>query len=528
MKLKEIKSFLAKKTKEIEIIYKNFQLAYWEAALKGKKELYEEYGKQELALKKFFNNPADFNKVKEFQEQEIDDEITARQIKLLYDSYLSYQGDFSLMTEITNKTTEVERKFNTERAEIGGKQVSDNELIKMLKTEKDNKKLRGIWEAGKARGQLVARDVIELVKLRNALARSMGFRDYYEFSLEVSEQKEQEIEKIFLELEKFTETPFIKLKQEIDEALAEIYKIKKENLAPWHYGDFYFQEGPRIYEVDLDEYYKKDILEKAEKYYKSIGMEVKDILERSSLYEQPNKYPHAFCIDIDRKGDVRTMQNLRNTERWIETLLHELGHGIYSKYIDASLPFLLRDQAHIFTTEAIAMLFGRKARNSEFIKNYCNIKEDEIKNIKETVKKILRMRELVFARWVQVMFHFERALYKDPEQDLNMLWWELVNRYQLLNFQRNEPDWASKIHLVSSPVYYHNYMLGEILASQLHHYITQNITHAPDSDYSGKEEVGKYLREKIFKPGARYRWDKLIELATGEPLTARYFIEEFS
>jgi len=138
------------------------------------------------------------------------------------------------------------------------------------------------------------------------------------------------------------------------------------------------------------------------------------------------------------------------------------------------------------------------------------------------------LRMLVFARWVQVMFHFERELYKDPDQNLNKLWWDLKKRYQLLNFERDEPDWASKIHLISSPVYYHNYMLGELLASQLHNYITDNFTKDFDSDYSGKKEVGKYLISNVFMPGARYRWDKMIELATGEGLNPKYFVEEFA
>jgi peptidyl-dipeptidase A len=40
--------------------------------------------------------------------------------------------------------------------------------------------------------------------------------------------------------------------------------------------------------------------------------------------------------------------------------------------------------------------------------------------------------------------------------------------------------------------------------------------------------VGRFLKEAVFHHGARYRWDKLIERAVGEPLTPRYFVEEFA
>ncbi len=528
MELKEIKKFVEDKEKQIEVLYEKVQLAYWTAALSGKKEDYEKFEKNSLEYQKFFHNKEDYETFKKLNEPGIEDNILARQIKILYDSYLSCQGDWNLIEQITKKGTQIEMQFNTYRTKIDGKEVSDNETKEILKTELDNKKLQEVWEARKKQGQLVERQVIELIKLRNQLAKSLGFRDYYEFSLELGEQKEKELEKIFLELENMTDKPFKKLKQEIDSVLSKKYGVSEKDLKPWHYGDFFFQEGPKIYEIDLDKYYETDLLKKAKSYYPSLGLEIEDILQRSDLYEKKGKYQHACCMDLDRKGDVRTIQNLKNNERWMDTLLHELGHAVYSKNHDFSLPFILKDAAHTFTTEAIAMIFGRKSKNPEFIKNYCGIDEVEAEKIKQTTHKILRLRQLVFSRWTQVMFNFERELYKNPDQDLNKLWYNLVNKYQLLNFERDKPDWASKIHLVSTPVYYHNYMLGEMLASQLHHYITEHITHDPNSDYSNNQEVGEYFINKIFKPGMKYKWDKLVELATGEPLTAKYFVEEFA
>jgi len=38
------------------------------------------------------------------------------------------------------------------------------------------------------------------------------------------------------------------------------------------------------------------------------------------------------------------------------TLLHEFGHSTYDRYKDFNLPFVVRDPAHTFTTEAIAMM----------------------------------------------------------------------------------------------------------------------------------------------------------------------------
>jgi peptidyl-dipeptidase A len=138
----------------------------------------------------------------------------------------------------------------------------------------------------------------------------------------------------------------------------------------------------------------------------------------------------------------------------------------------------------------------------------------------------LRVAQLIFARWAQVMMNFERFLYKNPDQNLNDLWWDLVEKHQMVARpdDRENPDWATKTHIVSVPVYYHNYLLGELLASQLTHHIRADLT---GERIPAGPEVGGYLTEMVFKPGARFRWDRLVERATGERLTARYFVEEF-
>jgi peptidyl-dipeptidase A len=73
-------------------------------------------------------------------------------------------------------------------------------------------------------------------------------------------------------------------------------------------------------------------------------------------------------------------------------------------------------------------------------------------------------------------------------------------------------------------------MLGELLASQLHHHIGYNVLKPTlDKDISlvGQKKVGEFLTKKVFEPGAMYRWNKMIEQATGEQLTPKYFVEQF-
>jgi len=77
-------------------------------------------------------------------------------------------------------------------------------------------------------------------------------------------------------------------------------------------------------------------------------------------------------------------------------------------------------------------------------------------------KDTFRLRMLIFVRWAMVMICFEREFYRNPDQELNSLWWDLVERFQFLTRPegRDEPDWAAKIHFATAPVYYHNISWG--------------------------------------------------------------------
>jgi peptidyl-dipeptidase A len=523
-----ISEFLENKTKEIKPLLEKISYSYWDATTTGKEEKYMEYETSQKEISKLFNNKEDFEKIKQFLKLKIENPLVKRQLETLYNSYLGNQGDLNLINQILEKSTAIEQKFNLFRAKINNKELTDNEIKEILKNETDSGKLKEAWEASKMQGELVAADLIELIKLRNKLARSLGFSNYYVLSLKTADQTEEGVAAIFNKLDELTQNSFKRVKEEMDKFLSERYKTAE--LKPWHYQDLFFQEAPEIYDIDFDRFYKEDILLKAEKFYSGMGFDVSDIIKRSDLYERKGKYQHAYCTNLNHEGDIRTLMNLKNDEKWMDTVLHELGHAIYDKYVDKDLPLLIREHSHILTTEAIAQLFGRNSKKVSFIQEFCNVPSEELNKVSKEIKKSLQFRELIFSRWSQVMVNFERNLYENPDQDLNKLWWELVKKYQLLDFSRDKADWASKIHFVSSPVYYQNYLIGELFASQIIHFIAKNIIHTEsmeDVSYSNNKEIGNYLKEKIFFPGAIYKWDELIKYSTGEELNPKYWVEEF-
>ncbi|MFH0867546.1 MAG: M2 family metallopeptidase [Bacteroidota bacterium] len=532
--VKEFDEFLTDFETKLIPLYKETNLASWNAQISGKDEDYTKAADLEFELNKLFCDKTDFEKIKKIKESgAITDTLKARELLLLYNAFLGNQFDTIMMKKIINMESNIEKKFNTFRAVVGKDTLTDNQIDSILIYSSDSKKLEEVWLASKKSGELVADSVKKLIKMRNEIAKDLGYSNYHEMRLKLSEQDPKDIEKIYDDLDSLTKDGFAELKDTMDGYFAKHYNIKKEELMPWHYQNRFFQEAPKIYKVDLDKYFKgKDLVKITQDYYKNIGMDISDLIEKSDLYEKPGKYQHAQCSDIDNEGDVRVMCNIVDNEYWMNTMMHEYGHAAYDKYIERSLPFILRDAAHTFTTEAIAELFGRFSSNPQWLQDVVEVSEKERKEIEENVNKSLRLQMIVFSRWSQVMYRFEKAMYENPDQDLNKLWWDLVEKYQLIKCpaDRNQPDWASKIHIATVPCYYHNYLLGELLASQLHYYITKNILKSDDyvnQSYYNKQEVGKYLIDKVFKPGAKYFWNDMIEKATGEKLTAKYYAKQF-
>jgi peptidyl-dipeptidase A len=508
--------------------------AQWKADGSGKDEDYAAAEAANLALKKAFASRDDFAYLKGVKAAGlIKDPLLVRQLDVLYLAFLGNQYDPALLEKIVKAETDLGKKYNTYRAKVDGKELTDNEVEDVLKNSKDLKLRKKVWEASKAIGADVAADVIALVKLRNQAAVELGYKNFYELSLALGELSEPRLFGIMDDLVTRTDDLFKDVKAPIDAALAKRYGIKVKDLRPWHYEDRFFQEAPAAGSVNLDPYYKgKDPVALATTYYDGIGLPLGDLVARSDLKGRPGKYQHAYCSDFDRAGDVRVMESVQDDEKWMDTTLHEFGHAVYAMSTDKhpEIPYFLRDAAHSFTTEAFAILMGNMATNPAWMKQLAGLSDADAKKLEPQLRTRFRTGQLVFARWAMVMVYFERQLYENPDQDLNALWWQLVNRYQMINLpeNRNAPDWAAKIHLALYPVYYQNYMLGYLYGAQLHDAAVKKFYpgESPRSvTYAGNPEVGKWYADSIFGLGMTVPWEQFVEKTTGEPLSARAYAD---
>ena len=442
--------------------------------------------------------------------------VVLRQLDLLRNLMLTHQVPEDLRARIVELESSVDMRFSRHRGVVRGAEVGDTEIKRILRQSDDPAERREAWEASKTVGAEVASDIRELARLRNEAARGLGFRDWFALSLATDELDEQKLVDTLAEADVVTAEPFARWKGALDERLASRFGCAVADLRPWHYADPFFQETPPDGGVDLDPLFAgEDIVALARRTFEGIGLDVDRILARSDLYPREGKNQHAFCIDIDRGGDVRILANTVETHDCADTMLHELGHGAYDLGFRDDLPWLLRS-THLVATEGSALLAGSLAGRREWLERILGASTSDVEELGPRLDAARAAELLVFTRWVLVMHTFERSLYAHPEADLDTIWWELVSRYQSIRAPdgRRAPDWASKIHIAVSPVYYHTYLYGAIVGLQL--------TAALERDLGGivdRSEAGVTLRERLYAPGQSVRWDRLVEDASGSPLS---------
>ena len=492
-----------------------FNEAWWASSTDATEANEQLRTEAEVAVSNFLAGPDLFAAICAARDAGPTDPLVARQLDVLHDLCLPHQVDADRRRRLVELQVSIESTYAKHRGVVGGQLVDDNVIRGILRCAEDPAERREAWEASKTVGAEVAERVRELAHLRNRCARSLGHRDHFALSLATDDMDETLLFDTLDAIDRGTRAPFTRWKAELDSFLAERFGCSTGDLRPHHYEDPFFQEPPVATGLDLDEWFADaDLRQLTRRTYDGLGLDVRAILDRSDIYARPAKNQHAFCVDVDRSGDVRVLCNVVPNAQWAETMLHEIGHGVYFDGVDRSLPWLLRSM-HSLATEGIAIMFGGLVYDPEWLTIVAGVPPRDVEGMRGKLLATSRSALLVFVRWALVMTHFERSLYADPDADHDTRWWELVERFQLLHRpDRAAPDWAAKIHLAVAPVYYQSYMYGQMVAAQWRATLRRECGGIVD-----RPAAGRILGERFFRPGDTLRWDNLIEQATGERLS---------
>jgi carboxypeptidase Taq len=142
--------------------------------------------------------------------------------------------------------------------------------------------------------------------------------------------------------------------------------------------------------------------------------------------------------------------------------------------------------------------------------------------------------ELTYHMHVLLRCEIDRAFVAGdlPVEEIPAAWNERMDDYLGVRPETDAEGCLQDIHWSYGFAGFQSYTVGSVLAAQL------DATIREDLDVDGLVREGEFdpirewMGERIHEPGQRYTTDELIEHATGEPLTADYFLayarEKFS
>ena len=483
------------------------------------------------------------------REKELD-EVTARQLRRLLLAAAEAPGT---IPEVVGKRVETEAReaalqdgftFCLQAKPGGGcaRPGTANDIDNILLKSRDLGERQRVWIASKEIGRPLKPGLAELQKLRNQVAREMGYSSF--FGLQVADygMTVKEMMALLDATLEATRPLYEGLHCFAKNALAKRYNKPVPVTIPAHWiGNRWAQRWPGlIEEASLDPYFKgakpETIVKSAESFYTSLGFPPlpESFWKKSDLYPLEataarKKNAHASAWHIDHAEDVRSLMSVEANEQWFGAAHHELGHiYYYLSYSRPEVPLLLREGANRAFHEAVGELARLASEETPYLHKVGVLPASVNPDPKGWLLQSA-LDSIVFLPFsAGTMSHFERDLYEEelPPAEWQKRWWEYVARYQGVVPPAVRPDDAcdacTKTHIIDDAAQYYDYALAALIKFQLHDHICSKILKQDvrACDYSGQKAVGDFLRG-ILTVGATRDWRVVIKEATGEDISPR-------
>ena len=551
----EAQNFLDNYTKEFQKLYYASSEAEWKSntyikegdTLTG----YETRVANE-AFATFTGSENNINEAKKFLAQK--ESLNALQIKQLETILYAAANNPAIVKDVVKERIKAETAQNDKMFgftfRIDNKEVTPNDIDKIMGDETNVIKRQKAWEASKEVGKELKEGLSNLQQLRNKTVQALGYNDYFAYQVSEYGMTVEEMRKTTQQMVKDVWPLYRELHTYARYTLAKKYNVPVPEMLPAHWlPNKWGQDWSGLVNVegiDLDGVIKEKgpewIVKTGENFYVSLGFDKlpASFYEKSSLYpvtekDDFKKNTHASAWHLNLDKDVRSLMSIVPNTEWYETTLHELGHiYYYQTYTNKDVPPLLRAGANRGFHEAMGSLMGLAAMQKPFLQELGllgkDVKTDETQTLlKEALNYVVF---LPFSAGVMTEFEYELYSNNLSAEAYNAKWWELTKQYQGIvpPTERGAEycDAASKTHINNDAAQYYDYAISYVLLFQFHDHIAKQILkqnpHA--TNYYGSKATGEFLQSLMY-PGSSKDWRILMKEKLGSEMSAKPMLEYF-
>lgn len=383
---------------------------------------------------------------------------------------------------------------------------------------------------------LLANGLIELIKLRNQFAHSLGYKTYFDYSIEKTEQMTtNQLFTILDDFERRTRDGHL-------DSLKNLAKLKgKQALSASNFVYSFAGDVMR----DLDQYVPfSQSLRRWVESFGRLNVDYSGAELTLDLLDRKGKYPNGFCHGpipsfYDQGSWIAAKVNFTSNAKpdqigsgydGINTLFHEGGHAAHFSNVKMNAPCFSQEFAptSMAYAETQSMFCDSLLTDADWLKQYAinadgeSVSEEIIKGIIDSKQPFKAYEE----RSILVVPYFERDLYLLTENELTP---EIITQLardcekKILGLECSPRPLMAIPHLLSdeSACSYQGYLLAHMAVYQTRAYFMGKFGYLTDNP-----EIGPLLAKHYWAAGNSVSHNQSIKALTDEGFNAKYLADE--
>lgn len=437
------------------------------------------------------------------------DKLLERRLEMWHRSFTG--GRIYAEPQIAELENKLQRKIANYKLYLDGNRITKNEIGNGIRKEQNQNKRKRLWSVSGQISEAVKEDLVSLVKLRNEKASALGYNNFFSLALYLQMIKEDWLLETMHKLEENTQNKF----QEFIESSKKKLKVKTFNA--WDFSAALYK-----WTSISDSYFPEDsIFNVLHRFHRNIGFNVDSLRIKEVVKDIPFG---GLNIGIKIPTDSRFLLNPTEGKSFYKVAFHEYGHALQVTHTKAVYPILkgyewIPGASCAAYSEGVAELLAEFVNDAEWLKSYTAASQDEIDKYIAT----RTFSDLYSLRSLLKDFFFEYEMYKNPDQDLDSLERAVYKKYLLVDLEETVPTrFASSIYYVMYPCYYQNYVLADMVATQVFEVIVSKF----GNERLSNPEVSKWIIDHLYVDGELEEWHDRIKNATGKSLETGAYLRK--
>lgn len=427
----------------------------------------------------------------------VEDPVLKRRLFIWKNGLL--EGKVNHHPEVMEVTRQLSDAMVTYKYQVAGEPSDLGTIKQILRTSPDATLRKDAWYARFAISESLAPRLLTLFQLRNDLAKEAGYNTMTDLILEMDGLTLADVRKMLTELTVASDPVYKTILREGQEQLG------IEQVEPWDL--MYLLET--MGGVDPALFPKTNIAPKLKSWASDHGCNLESLGIEMVCTDIPY---NGLCMTLADQ-EIKILSNPSDGHGSYRTMFHELGHALHSAYNRQDARSFHQDSGPF--TEGMAELIAYVTRHADWLTRM-GLKANEVQQIQK--------------RLIAPVFHYlrertayalaEYLIYEDLTKDPDTILMEM--EHEVLGITRHAtPRWAASAWYINYPIYWQNYVLADMVASQIHHRL--------DEQFGGLHGQPEALAEVIriyFAPGSSVDWQEKLLHHTGSKLCADALVKD--